>query len=96
MSAGGHAYHSTMPTDALVVLRDRMIETRDFGFETAREKQWELGRKVRALLAANGFKSVAAPGFEAPGVVVSYTKDPTSRPAGSSWPKACRSPPASR
>jgi aspartate aminotransferase-like enzyme len=73
---GGHAYHATMPTDALVVLRDRMVETRDFGFETAREKQWELGKKVRALLAANGYKSVAAPGFEAPGVVVSYTKDP--------------------
>ena len=74
--AGGHAYHSTMPTDALVVLRDRMIETRDFGFDNARKMQWELGRKVRALLAKNGFKSVAAPGFEAPGVVVSYTKDP--------------------
>ncbi|QKV19343.1 aminotransferase class V-fold PLP-dependent enzyme [Oricola thermophila] len=74
--AGGHAYHSTMPTDALVVLRDRMVETRDFGFDLARERQWELGRKVRALLAKNGFKSVAAPGFEAPGVVVSYTRDP--------------------
>lgn len=74
--AGGHAYHSTMPTDALQVLRDRMIETRDFGFDLARERQWELGRKVRALLADNGFKSVAASGFEAPGVVVSYTKDP--------------------
>jgi aspartate aminotransferase-like enzyme len=74
--SGGHAYHSTMPTDALVVLRDRMIETRDFGFRLACERQWELGRKVRALLASNGFKSVAAPGFEAPGVVVSYTKDP--------------------
>ena len=74
--SGGHAYHSTMPTDALVVLRDRMIETRDFGFKLACERQWELGRKVRALLAANGFKSVAAPGFEAPGVVVSYTRDP--------------------
>ena len=73
---GGHAYHATMPTDALKVFRDRMIETRDFGFEIAREKQWELGRKVRALLAENGYKSVAAPGFEAPGVVVSYTKDP--------------------
>ncbi|WP_339761203.1 aminotransferase class V-fold PLP-dependent enzyme [uncultured Hoeflea sp.] len=73
---GGHAYHSTMPTDALVVLRDRMIETRDFGFDHARDRQWELGRKVRALLAGQGFKSVAAPGFEAPGVVVSYTKDP--------------------
>jgi len=74
--AGGHAYHATMPTDALVVLRDRMVETRDFGFETARERQWELGRKVRALLAENGYRSVAAPGFEAPGVVVSYTRDP--------------------
>ncbi len=73
---GGHAYHSTMPTDALTVFRDRMVETRDFGFELACERQWELGRKVRALLAANGFKSVAAPGFEAPGVVVSYTRDP--------------------
>jgi aspartate aminotransferase-like enzyme len=74
--AGGHAYHSTMPTDALKVLRDRMVETRDFGFDLARERQWELGAKVRALLGRNGYKSVAAPGFEAPGVVVSYTKDP--------------------
>lgn len=73
---GGHAYHSTMPTDALTVFRDRMIETRDFGFELARERQWELGTRVRALLAGRGFKSVAAPGFEAPGVVVSYTADP--------------------
>ena len=74
--AGGHAYHSTMPTDALLVLRDRMFETRDFGFDLARERQWELGRKVRALLADRSFRSVAAPGFEAPGVVVSYTRDP--------------------
>ena len=73
---GGHAYHSTMPTDALAVFRDRMIETRDFGFDLARDRQWELGKKVRALLANHGFKSVAAPGFEAPGVVVSYTRDP--------------------
>ena len=73
---GGHAYHSTMPTDALSVFRDRMIETREFGFDLARERQWELGTKVRALVARHGFKSVAAPGFEAPGVVVSYTKDP--------------------
>tara|TARA_R110002020_G_scaffold290928_5_gene506339 strand:+ start:5725 stop:6858 length:1134 start_codon:yes stop_codon:yes gene_type:complete len=73
---GGHAYHSTMPTDALKVFRDRMVETRDFGFDLARERQWELGRKVRVLLATRGFKSVAADGFEAPGVVVSYTRDP--------------------
>ena len=73
---GGHAYHATMPTDALRTLRDRMVETRDFGFDLARERQWELGRKVRALLAGKGFRSVAAQGFEAPGVVVSYTGDP--------------------
>jgi aspartate aminotransferase-like enzyme len=73
---GGHAYHGTMPTDALRKLRDAMRETERFGFERAREAQAELGAKVRALLAAHGIPSVAAPGFEAPGVVVSYTDDP--------------------
>lgn len=73
---GGHAYHATMPTDSLRIFRDRMLETRDFGFELACERQWQLGGKVRALLAQSGYKSVAAPGFEAPGVVVSYTRDP--------------------
>jgi aspartate aminotransferase-like enzyme len=73
---GGHAYHSTMPTDSLKVFRDRMVETGEFGFELARDRQWQLGNKVRTLLARRGFKSVAAPGFEAPGVVVSYTGDP--------------------
>ena len=73
---GGHAYHATMPTDALVVFRDVMIETRDFGFETAKERQLELGTRIRELLASNGFKSVAGDGFQAPGVVVSYTDDP--------------------
>ncbi|HET7793398.1 MAG TPA: aminotransferase class V-fold PLP-dependent enzyme [Rhizobacter sp.] len=70
-----HAYHTTMPTDALTRVRDVMLETKALGFEKAREKQQELGSKVRALLAKKGFKSVAAPGFEAPGVVVSYTDD---------------------
>ena len=73
---GGHAYHATMPTDALLVLRDAMIETREMGFETAKAAQWDLGRKVRAELARRGFQSVAADGFAAPGVVVSYTDDP--------------------
>jgi aspartate aminotransferase-like enzyme len=73
---GGHAYHATMPTDALLGLRDTMEETRALGFDTARDAQWELGRAVRADLAARGIRSVAAPGFEAPGVVVSYTDDP--------------------
>jgi aspartate aminotransferase-like enzyme len=72
---GGHAYHATMPTDSLRRLRDLMVETERFGFERAREQQIELGRRVRALLAERGFPSVAAPGFEAPCVVVSYTTD---------------------
>lgn len=73
---GGHAYHATMPTDALRAFRDTMIETREYGFDKLRDAQWEQGRRVRALLAENGVKSVAAEGFEAPGVVVSYTSDP--------------------
>ena len=65
-----------MPTDALTRVRDVMLETKRLGFDTARSAQQALGTQVRALLARKGFKSVAAPGFEAPGVVVSYTDDP--------------------
>ena len=72
---GGHAYHATMPTDALVRLRDAMRETERRGFGTVRAQQQELGDKVRALLARRGIASVAAEGFQAPGVVVSYTDD---------------------
>lgn len=72
---GGHAYHATLPTDALKCLRDAMLDTQAFGFERAREAQFELGRRVRAMLASHGIRSVAAPGYEAPGVVVSYTGD---------------------
>ncbi|KAF0677387.1 aminotransferase class V-fold PLP-dependent enzyme [Profundibacterium mesophilum] len=70
---GGHAYHATMPTDALRVFRDTMRETREEGFEQLAQAQWRQGREVRKMLAARGIASVAAPGFEAPGVVVSYT-----------------------
>ncbi len=73
---GGHAYHATMPTDALRAFRDTMQETRDYGFEKLRDAQWQLGNGVRAMLAEKGVKSVAADGFGAPGVVVSYTTDP--------------------
>ncbi len=73
---GGHAYHATMPTDALVQFRDIMVETREFGFDRACDAQKELGRRIRELLASKGIKSVAAQGFEAPGVVVVYTDDP--------------------
>ncbi|WP_371168346.1 aminotransferase class V-fold PLP-dependent enzyme [Aliiroseovarius sp. 2305UL8-7] len=73
---GGHAYHATMPTDALRAFRDTMIETKEYGFKKLQDAQWVQGRRVRALLASKGVKSVAAEGFEAPGVVVSYTSDP--------------------
>ena len=73
---GGHAYHATMPTDGLKAFRDTMTETLEYGTERLRDAQWELGTKVRALLAARGIRSVAAEGFGAPGVVVSYTDDP--------------------
>ena len=73
---GGHAYHATMPTDAIVGFRDAMVETKAMGFEAAKAAQWELGRAVRGMLAAKGVPSVAAEGFQAPGVVVSYTSDP--------------------
>jgi aspartate aminotransferase-like enzyme len=73
---GQHAYHTTMPTDPLVHLRDAMQEARARGFEKVREQQIELGAKVRALLERRGFPSVAAEGWKAPGVVVSYTTDP--------------------
>ena len=73
---GGHAYHATMPTDALRAFRDTMAETRDYGFERLREAQWKLGNGVREMLSAKGVTSVAAEGFGAPGVVVSYTTDP--------------------
>ena len=72
---GQHAYHTTMPTDALLRLRDVMLETREYGFAKVREEQMELGRKVRELLQSRGFPSVAAEGYKAPGVVVSYTTD---------------------
>jgi aspartate aminotransferase-like enzyme len=72
---GGHAYHATMPTDSLLTFRDTMKETEDYGFDKVKQEQIELGKKVRELLTAKGFKSVAAEGFQAPGVVVSYTDD---------------------
>ena len=72
---GKHAYHATLPTDGLLAFRDVMREIDRMGFDTARERQVSLGTAIRGLLADKGFGSVAAPGFEAPGVVVCYTDD---------------------
>jgi aspartate aminotransferase-like enzyme len=74
--AGGHVYHTTLPTDALVRLREVMLETEAYGFAKVRQEQIELGRQVRQVVVQAGYPSVAAAGFEAPGVVVSYTTDP--------------------
>ena len=73
--SGAHMYHATMPTDALAQLRDVMKETQSYGFAKVKQEQQELGQQVRSLLESRGFKSVAAQGFQAPGVVVSYTQD---------------------
>jgi aspartate aminotransferase-like enzyme len=73
---GGHVYHTTMATDALKILRNVMKETQALGFDALKAKQIELGNKVRQLLISKGYDSVSAKGFQAPGVVVSYTKDP--------------------
>lgn len=73
---GGHAYHATMPTEAIVRFREMMIETKEFGFANAKQQQFALGQGIRSALEAKGFKSVAGEGFQAPGVVVSFTDDP--------------------
>jgi len=73
---GGHAYHATLPTDALTRLREVMKEMQAYGFEKVRAEQIDLGAKVRALFESRGIPSVVAEGFKAPGVVVSYTQDP--------------------
>jgi len=73
---GGFMYHATMPTDALVQFRDVMLETRGFGFKKATENAWVLGDIVHKMLCEEkGLVRVAAPGFQAPGVVVVHTND---------------------
>jgi len=74
--SGAHVYHTTMPTDALVRLRDTMLETEAYGYAKVRDEQMALGAAVRDLMVSRGYPSVAAEGFQAPGVVVSYTTDP--------------------
>jgi len=73
---GGHAYHATMPTDSLTAFHRVMQETASYGFDDIQAEQQELGDRVREMLSARGFISVAAPGFAAPSVVVCYTDDP--------------------
>lgn len=74
---GGHAYHATMPTDGLITFRQVMQELDEFGFELAKQRQFELGEKVLGVLNGAGFQSIAAEGFQAPGVIVCFTGDDT-------------------
>ena len=71
---GGHAYHATMPTDSLRQFRDTILEAKEIGFDKLCDAQWELGNRIRKVLEGKGIESVAADGFKAPGVVVSYTE----------------------
>ena len=73
---GGYAYHTTMPTNALVTFSHVMADAQNIGFDILHQRQQELGDRIRDLLTNNGIKSVAADGFDAPGVVVSYTNNP--------------------
>lgn len=73
---GGHAYHATMPTDALADFRDTMAETKAYGFDKLKQNQWALGDAVRKMLTDRGLRLVAPEGFGAPGVVVAFTDDP--------------------
>ncbi|MBM75315.1 MAG: aminotransferase [Proteobacteria bacterium] len=70
--SGGHAYHATMPTDSLKIFRDVMMEAKSQGFELLKERQVHIGTQIRNVLSPY-FKSLAAPGFQAPSVVVCYT-----------------------
>jgi len=72
---GGHAYHATMPTDSILHFHAVIKETEAYGFDRVKAEQQQLGDRVRALLSSKGIKSVAAKGFEAPGVVVCFTRD---------------------
>ncbi|MEO6412592.1 MAG: alanine--glyoxylate aminotransferase family protein [Pedococcus sp.] len=76
---GQTPYHATLPTDSLARDAALMVETRSLGLDVLRDAQVSLGARVRALLAERGFPSVAAEGFAAPSVVVSFTDDPEIR-----------------
>jgi aspartate aminotransferase-like enzyme len=73
---GGHAYHATMPTDTIARLGQAIADTEAFGFDCAKRAQQELGERVRRVMVDHGLPSVAAAGFQAPTVVVSFTDDP--------------------
>ena len=69
----GFGYHTTMPTDALRDFHEVTVETMRYGMAELKAAQLELGATARELLDSRGLTSVAAPGSEAPGVLVYYS-----------------------
>lgn len=78
--AGGFGYHTTMPTDGLRDFHEISVETLKFGLPELKEAQLKLGKEARAALNNRGLISVAAPGFQAPGVLVYYSPIGTENP----------------
>jgi len=71
--AGGFGYHTTMPTDGLRDFHEISVETLKFGLPELKEGQLNLGWKARKAMDVRGLTSVAAPGSQAPGVLVFYS-----------------------
>lgn len=78
--AGGFGYHTTMPTDGLRDFHEISVETLEFGLPELKAAQLKLGKEARAALDSRGLVSVAAPGFQAPGVLVYYSPTGTENP----------------
>jgi aspartate aminotransferase-like enzyme len=78
---GGFGYHTTMPTDALRDFHEISVETMKFGIPELKEAQSSLGKQAHEILGSKGLTSVAAKGFQAPGVLVYYSPTGVENPA---------------
>jgi len=78
--AGGFGYHTTMPTDALRDFHEISVETLKIGLPQLKQDQYELGVQARAALDKRGLTSIAAPGYQAPGVLVYHSPSETENP----------------
>mmetsp|Transcript_8370 Transcript_8370/g.23591 ORF Transcript_8370/g.23591 Transcript_8370/m.23591 type:complete len:374 (+) Transcript_8370:197-1318(+) len=76
--SGNFAYHTTLPTTAIEQFGRSLSELEAFGFPQLEKAQMTLGQLVRTALVKRGYKSVAAPGFEGPTVLVFHCADSTA------------------
>ena len=77
---GGWAYHTTMPTDGIRDFHEVTVETMKFGIGNLKNSQLALGKSAHAMLESKGLVSVAAPGFQAPGVLVYHSPCASENP----------------